>query len=244
MRTTPDSTKSFGTSMADSRESVADVTKETGPTPAESGDDAERALARAVSWGLPVLTGVAAVAVGVMGSVGSAILVLAAGTLLGAIALLWGSLRTLSGDAPLPEDAPPSALLSDGSDLGERKIRVLMALKDIENEHDLGKIDDADYDQLVTRYRDEAKQVLRDIDERAQPSREEAEQVASEFLARHGVGRAGAPRVAASPVAAPSGRPECPSCKGPNNLDAAFCKHCGAAMKRHRGERGSRHAKA
>jgi len=208
----------------------------------EATDDAERALARAVSWGLPVLTVVSALAVGIFGSLGSAILVLAAGTMLGAIALLWGSLRTLSGDAPLPDDAHTGAAF-DGSELGERKLRVLLALKDLDNEHELGKIDDADYDLLVTRYRDEAKQVLRELDERAQPSRDEAEEVAREFLARNGIGRSTATRAPEAAVTTPAGRLACSSCRGSNDLDAAFCKHCGAAMKRARVEAWGRHAK-
>jgi hypothetical protein len=244
MPTMRDSTTNSETSMTEARQS-AKGTPAAAPSVArvEATDDAERALARAVSWGLPILTVTSALAVGVFGSIGSAILVLAAGAMLGAIALLWGSLRTLSGDAPLPEDAHTGAAF-DGSELGERKLRVLLALKDLENEHELGKIDDADYDQLVARYRDDAKQVLRELDERAQPSREEAEEVAREFLARNGIGRSNATRPPEPTVTTPAGRPACPSCRGSNDLDAAFCKHCGASMKRAREDAGGRHAKA
>ena len=34
---------------------------------------------------------------------------------------------------------------------------MLRALKDLESEHAIGKIDDADYASFVARYRDEAK---------------------------------------------------------------------------------------
>jgi hypothetical protein len=231
-----------------------------GPRPVTAGETAadvaaERALARAVSWALPLATGVGAIAVGVFGSLGSAILVIASGVLLGAIALLWASLRTLSGDAPLLDAPSNGAQRVATSDLGERKLRVLLALKDIESEHQLGKLDDADYQTLVARYREEAKDVLREIDRRAAPSRAEAERVASEYLARHGMARAGATggatggdgnAPAAETKSAPAaGRIECSSCHGSNEPDAAFCKHCGASMNGPApSTEGAHHAKA
>ncbi|RYG69571.1 hypothetical protein EON77_14585, partial [bacterium] len=75
--------------------------------PAKTDDElaaeaaSERALTTATNVGLPVVTFVGALCVGVATSAGPAILVLAGGTLLGVIMLLWTSLRTLTGDAPL-----------------------------------------------------------------------------------------------------------------------------------------------
>jgi hypothetical protein len=74
-----------------------------------------------------------ALAVGIVESVGSALLVQASGTLLGCIALLWASVRTLTGDAPLPVDLEALAARRHGvDDLGEQKTRVLRALKDLD----------------------------------------------------------------------------------------------------------------
>src|SRR5262245_2006215 len=93
-------------------------------------DEAERRLGRAVALGLPALCLAAALSVGVAGSVASAFLVLASGALLGAIALLWASVRTLSGDAPLAADLETVAAADPAVDgLAERKRRVLRALK-------------------------------------------------------------------------------------------------------------------
>ena len=80
--------------------------QEDAPSPlpaarARDSDEAERALGRAVALWLPVAAALGAIVVGFVASVSSAILVLAAGALLGAIALLWASVRTLTGDAPL-----------------------------------------------------------------------------------------------------------------------------------------------
>jgi hypothetical protein len=178
-----------------------------------------------------VLCVVGAVVVGVVASLGSALLVLASGALLGTIALLWASVRTLSGDAPLPVDLEAlAARRHTVDDLGEQKTRVLRALKDLETEHALGKIDDADYGSIVARYRDEAKTVMRQMDLEVAPLREEAERLAREYLQKKGAAAVEpvAPNTASPPVDA---RPSCPSCKTSNDPDAAFCKKCGSAMK-------------
>jgi hypothetical protein len=208
---------------------------------ARDADEAERSLGRAVAVGLPVVSVVAAVVVGVVASLGSGLLVLAAGALLGTIALLWASVRTLSGDAPLPVDLEAIAARGHGvDDLGEQKTRVLRALKDLESEHALGKIDDADYSVIVARYRDEAKSVMRQMDLEVAPLRDEAERLVRDYLKKKGVG-SGASAESSAPAdvapAAPeapttaSARPACPSCGTSNDADAAFCKKCGSAMK-------------
>jgi hypothetical protein len=204
------------------------------PRPRDAGeseeaiDESERALGRAVARWLPVVTVVSAIAIGVASGLGAALLVLAAGVLLGTIAFLWASLRTLSGDAALPLELEMMAARGRRStDLGEKKIRALRALKDIENEHALGKIDDDDYRDLVARYRDEAKAVLREIDREAAPRRAEAERLVREYLTKKRI-----PGASSGAEATPATRRECDACHGSNEADATFCKHCGARMKR------------
>lgn len=200
---------------------------------ARESDEAERSLGRAVSLGLPVLSVVAAVVVGLVASLGSALLVLASGALLGTIALLWASVRTLSGDAPLPVDLEALAARRHGvDDLAEQKTRVLRALKDLETEHALGKIDEADYGAIVTRYRDEAKTVMRQMDLEVAPLREAAERLAREYLEKRSVAAApGDPGPQSEAPAPVDARPTCASCHTSNDPDAAFCKKCGSAMK-------------
>jgi hypothetical protein len=193
--------------------------------------DAEGTLARAVAAMLPVGCIVTAVVVGAAAGLGPAILVLAFGALVGTIALLWASLRTLSGDAPLSAELQRAASHHhDASAMAERKRRVLRALKDLESEHAIGKIDDADYATIAARYREEAKDVMRELDERVAPSRAEAEKVAREYLAKRGL--AGVPAPTAAPVARTGQRVACQSCGASNEHDAAFCKQCGSAMPR------------
>ena len=146
-------------------------------------DEAERALGRAVGFGLPVAAVLGAIVVGFVASVSSAILVLAAGALLGAIALLWASVRTLTGDAPLSAQLESLTGTRLGVDqLAERKRRVLRALKDLEADHAIGKIDDEDFATVTARYREEAKEVMREMDLEVAPLREKAEQIAREYL--------------------------------------------------------------
>jgi hypothetical protein len=205
---------------------------EAKPAPAvdgPNGDDAERALGRAVVFGLPVVTVLAAIVVGLMSSVGSALLVIASGTLLGTIGLLWTSVRTLSGDAPLPVTLETAAGRTQDVDaLAEQKRRVLRALKDIETEHELGKIDDADYEAVAMQYRQEAKALMREMDENAAPAMAEAEKLAREYLAARGLdGKNGA----APPAKAEPARLACAGCGVSNEPDAAFCKKCGAPVR-------------
>jgi hypothetical protein len=199
-----------------------------------SDDDAraERSLGRAVAIGLPVACVAAAVLVSITGSMGPALLVLASGALLAGIALVWASIRTLSGDAPLSlglEAAATRQLMGD--DLLEQKRRVLRALKDVEGERALGRIDDEDYEALVSRYRDEAKAVMRELDQQVAPMREEAERRARQYLARHGVrGPEGSGEGQVQRSEARTDRLECRSCGASNEGDASFCKSCGATM--------------
>jgi len=205
--------------------------------------EAERRLGKGVALGLPAATVAGAIVVGVIASVPSALLVLASGALLGAIALLWASVRTLSGDAPLPDDLEVLAAQSlDVDGLAEQKRRILRALKDLENEKAVGRLDDADYDAMAQRYRDEAKAVMKRMDERVAPAMAEAEELARQYLKQHGT--APAPRPAATaeiaaPAAippAPSERRACVACGVSNEGDAAFCKQCGAAMNARKGD--------
>lgn len=196
----------------------------------DSGDEAERSLGRAVAFGLPAVTGVGAIATGMAAGLGSGLLVLAAGALLGTIALLWASVRTLSGDAPLQTGFQTVAARRHGVDaLGEEKRRALRALRDLETEHALGKIDDADYEALVARYRSDAKAVMREMDREVGPLRAEAERIAREYLDKRGLadGNEAAP---AQPEQEPE-RAACAKCGTSNERDAAFCKKCGTAMK-------------
>jgi ribosomal protein L40E len=203
----------------------------------------ERSLAGKVSWGIPAATLVAAIGVGFGFGVAPAILVLAAGALVGVIGLLWASLRTLGGDAPLAEGlATAAAMREKVSNVAERKQRVLRALKDLELEHSVGKIDDDDYAEISARYRAQAKEILREMDVEIDPLRPKAEAIARAHLEKRGLA---ASRKSGSKAAAPAeardgatepgivpARVNCAHCGASNEVDAAFCKKCRTRLAR------------
>ncbi len=205
------------------------------PSPdALRAEDSERSLARYVAWGLPAATVAGASATGAVSGIGPGILVLAGGTVLITIAFFWASIRTLSGDAPVAEALTRRTLSSTRSDDAEaRKRTFLRALKDLELEHAIGKIDDADFSALTQSYRAQAKAVMRELDGRTEPMRERAEEIARRHMEKRGVLARGAAAEGRTPPMEGESRPirvECVSCQASNEPDARFCKKCGGTL--------------
>ncbi len=218
----------------------------------EGAAESERQLGRAMSIALPSLTVVATSAVGLLASAGPAILVVASGILLGAIALFWTSLRTLTGDAPLPRDLEHATFHGAADPRGARKAMLLRALRDLESERALGKIDEADFAALSSRFRDEIKQLMREMDDQLEPHIARAEELVKAHFVR--VGLAGDPfrtlgqaaqatdeALAADDVLSSPWRLACSACGASNEPDARFCKACGAAVARPQAPQSSAH---
>src|SRR5688500_4514342 len=86
----------------------------------------EQRIAKGIAIGLPLVTLTIAAVVGILVGPATSILVLAAGLLLGVIAILWGSLRILSGDAALPPELEALDMAAQGVDaLASRKKMLL-----------------------------------------------------------------------------------------------------------------------
>ena len=136
---------------------------------------------------LPWLCVMGALGSGYVYGPGVAILVLAAGTLLGAISLLWRSLRAAFGQTELT--AEDALSLGAPSAEEEQKRAVLRAIKDLDFERGVGKISKEDYDVLMAQYRRKAKLLLRAIDERATPEREKVARIVAEHLENAGIDR-------------------------------------------------------
>jgi hypothetical protein len=208
---------------------------------ARQTEEAELALGRTLALWIPALTVAIAGLVGAIFSAGPAILVLGVGALLGGIAFFWGSVRSLSGEAPLSPHilaaAPHSLGATDAA--AEEKRRVLRSLKDLETERNLGKIGEEDYLELSATYRARAKQILREMDETVAPYRSEAERMAAKYLSSRGLAPAAAAAEKPAPEASASAGPAatakdrrvmCPKCETANDSDAAFCKKCGTKL--------------
>jgi hypothetical protein len=193
-----------------------------------TGDPAER-IARALKWGVPLATIAGAIAVYFTHGLGTSILVLAGGVLLAIIAVLWASVRTLSGETAITLEE--AILLGAPSAAEEQKRAVLQALKDLEYERSVGKVADADYQELLQRYRTEAKRLLRAVDEDLAPLRAKANAYVAEQLGRpEPATPAPAPGALPSEFAAKT-KHACPSCQVDNDADAVFCKKCGAKLE-------------
>ena len=188
--------------------------------------DVDAAIDRALRFGLPVAFAVGSIATGALVDTGSGILVLAGGALVGVIAVLWSSLRTLTGEAEATIEE--AIALATPSDALERKRAILQALRDLDYEKQIGKIDEADYVELRRRYRTEAKAVLRAIDEDLGPARARAEA----YIQTHLAAEAAAPTARAAVVAAPPihSLAACAACSTDNDVDAVFCKKCGTRL--------------
>lgn len=217
----------------------------------ERAQSDEQRLVKALAIGLPLVTLSVAAVVGVLVGPATAILAIAGGLLLGVIALLWGSIRVLSGDAPLPPELEDLDMSAQGaSALGTRKKMLLRALKDLENERAIGKLEDDDYEQISATYRAELKVVLKRIDETLAPHRSKAEEAARAYLVRVGLVQSGyrgeQPREESAEHAhaekstrdsdkaektkAATGRVTCPTCGESNEPDAKFCKECATKL--------------
>lgn len=201
---------------------------------AEQGSLDEQRLGRSVSVGLPIATVLGAAITAVLAGPATGVLVLAAGLLLGVIALGWASLRILSGDVELsPELMALDSTVRGADALISRKNMLLRALKDLENERAIGKIEAEDYEQITQTYRAELKTLLKRIDETLAPHRAKAEELALEHFRK--VGLAGEPEAKPTPQAkpAPESAPEritCPKCGDSNEAGAKFCKECATKL--------------
>jgi hypothetical protein len=210
--------------------------QERPPAPPED-DETDRALALLFARGVPVVGLLGALIVGSVAGLAPALLVVAGAALLGTIGFFWASLRTLSGDAPLPVGVS-SRMLGRRTPAPERKRELLRALKDLELEHSIGKIDDADYLELSERYRDAAKTLMREMDDGIAPRRKQAEALVLAHLEKQKIcpaERETPEREEEEDEQQPSNRGaanrvECAKCAVSNEPDAAFCKKCGNSL--------------
>ncbi len=212
------------------------------PEPGEAARDVkaeldERRIARGIAIGLPLATLTIGLGAGVILGPAMAILVFAAGVLLGVIALFWASLRVLSGDAALPPEIEALDATGHAVDaLASRKKMLLRAIKDLEVEHSLGKLDDDDRDQITKMYRGELKDVMMRIDASLEPHRPKAEEAVRAHLAKAGLSDKGYrdepvdSGLRPEPAVEKPAKVECEKCETLNDPDAAFCKKCGNSL--------------
>lgn len=113
----------------------------------------------------------------------SAFIVLSGGGLLFAISFLWAALRSLFGgtsDAQVTE----SVATQKRHELLDEKETALKSLKDLEFEHEVGKLSDEDFLRLQAEFRTRAKHILRELDDDLREHRAKAEELLVRELGR------------------------------------------------------------
>ena len=202
--------------------------------------------ARVVPWAAPLTILVLAVIANVTFGAPLVVLVLAAGAFLLVIWLLWSSVQALTGESELSFEEAFSFGTRSAEE--EQKRAVLRALKDLEYERSVGKISEEDYREYAARYRTEAKRLIQNLNEHLSEQRAQVERELERRLSKADRKTSSVhpdPRSAAStdesaeserepdrerPEYAEKGL-ECPACQAKNELDARFCKACGARLR-------------
>jgi hypothetical protein len=161
---------------------------------------------------------------------GAALILLAGGVL---VLFIWLAFRAIQSVTE-PDNA--SILLEAApTTAAARKNAALRALKDLDTERGLGNLTDDDYQELVTRYREEAKVAMREVDEERRALRDRAEAIADRTIAKafaeaeepEEAANESVARVSESPGEEPRDPTVCRKCTTKNDPDAAFCKRCG-----------------
>ena len=116
--------------------------------------------------------------------------------------------------------------------LEREKTLVLRAIKELEFDRAMGKVSDADFDEMAGRLRARARMLLKQLDIDGTAYRDLIERELAARLGSAGVEAAGRGRGASaerrpSPSAT---RVVCGNCDASNERDAKFCKQCGAEL--------------
>jgi hypothetical protein len=185
-------------------------------------------------WHLLLIATVLAVAAGVFAARGtSTVNIVAIAVAIATVA--WVTATVARTVAPLvaPELGEQTEMLGGRTraSLEREKMLVLRSIKEVEFDRAMGKISDADFNEVAARLRARAAGLLRQLDADRSGYRALIER---ELATR--VGRLPAPQPATTPAetavpapAAPDGT--CLSCGTANDLDARFCKGCGEKIE-------------
>ena len=178
----------------------------------------------------------AAFAITVKFGLGAALIMLAGGAL---ILFIWLAFRAVQS---VTEPDETSLLLDVAVTPAAAKKKVAFkALRDLETERAIGNLNEEDYRELERRYRDEAKQAMRDVDEERAALRERADALASRAVTRalddeeekkekdpaDGPMADPTPTPAEAPISKRTTKNVCSECQTKNDPDAKFCKQCG-----------------
>jgi hypothetical protein len=117
--------------------------------------------------------------------------------------------------------------------LEREKMLVLRSIKDLEFDRAMGKVSEKDFAEMSARLRSRAARLMRQLDEgstyRGEIEKEVVKRIGQAKADNTGAGldaARGGPRGSAPPASK-----TCPQCRQENDLDARFCKGCGAKLE-------------
>lgn len=155
-------------------------------------------------------------------------------TIVGFLAMLGLTLAYVGWPllSPARAEAPETGKERRSVALGEEKDRLLGALRDLEHDHQTGKMDDADFAALSAKVKGEAAKVLKDIDVNEgrkvlRPGEERPAPDSASVSVSASAAGTGTPSGAG---AATGSQQFCTKCGRPARADDAFCGRCGAAI--------------
>lgn len=185
------------------------------------------------AW-LGVLVGaVAVLLLGVAGVESATLgLAVAASALVFCLVTLYRMVRVLGRPAiefDLDRDGTIAAV--GHKQLRDEKRRLLRAINELEFDHNMGKLSDADYEAVRHGYELRAVEVMRGLE--AEPAlHPDLERELVERGLIEGVAPAAKPEPeeVEEPAESSEATRACASCEGVNDRDAKFCKHCGKEL--------------
>jgi hypothetical protein len=111
-----------------------------------------------------------------------------------------------------------------------RKSVLMQSLRDIEFDHETGKLSDQDYERLKKKYEHRAVRVMRDLDElRGDANRDEEIDSALERRLQERAERV--PKPSTDDHNVESAEIECPECGKGLEPEARFCSRCGTPLE-------------
>jgi hypothetical protein len=199
--------------------SYATSTKQSAPMPPA----AHQGL---LPWQFFVLAGLGCATAGVFVARGQGPTVVILLTLLmGATALVgFAALRTLKPLVSPDEERTAMVGQRTRAALEREKMLALRAIKELEFDRAMGKLSDADWQEMSGRLRARASRLMRQLDEGA-GYRGQIERDLASRLATRTAGATGAQDGDGTPAAG-----ACAACGTLNDSDARFCKHCGQTL--------------
>lgn len=108
-------------------------------------------------------------------------------------------------------------------ELEREKAALLKALKELEFDHEMNKVSDADFAEIGGVYRGRAIRVIRQLDET---------KVDYAALIEEEIAKMRGSKKSAAPIEAVKLATTCPECATANDADAVFCKKCAHKLAR------------